>query len=167
MAPTYCADALRALHPTSPFNGCLQTRTESTKPVPQPAASSIHRYQSRVAQASSLTISALDREQAKNITEASLVAEADGWRAARWQAAFQAMADRRHLQGCTTDPLPSHPHPGRPVSSAEQLQQLTEMESLPETTETSQIDYDGVETKRVIICDVSFEEMEKMKDGKL
>ena len=71
---------------------------------------------------------------------------------------------RRYLQGCTTESFPSHPHPDGPVSSAEQLQRLAEMGSLPETTETSQMESGGTGIRRVVICDVSFEETEKMEE---
>lgn len=87
----------------------------------------------------------------------------DDWRAKRWQAARQAMADGTY-KVAPPSRFPVILTPGGPVSSAEQLQQLAEMESLPEVTETSQVDLDGAEIRRVMICDASFEENKKMRE---
>lgn len=50
-----------------------------------------------------------------------------------------------------------------PISSAESLQQLAELESLPETTETSLVEWDGTEIKKVTISWVGFDARETMK----
>ena len=52
--------------------------------------------------------------------------------------------------------------PDGPVSSAEELQQMAELDSLPETIDTIQIRPDGTELKRVKICLVGFEDRKKM-----
>ena len=57
--------------------------------------------------------------------------------------------------------------PNSPVSSPEKLQQLAELESLPETIETVLVDdykiYKKREEERVVICHVNWEEREKLE----
>jgi hypothetical protein len=54
--------------------------------------------------------------------------------------------------------------PNGPISSAEKLQELAELDSLPETIDTTQVEPDGTEIKKVKICHVSFNEREKMEE---
>ncbi|KAL2023356.1 hypothetical protein VTK56DRAFT_3094 [Thermocarpiscus australiensis] len=53
--------------------------------------------------------------------------------------------------------------PGSPVSSAEKLQQLAELDSLPEIMETKQIEEDGTQ-RRVIISSINPKEKRKMEE---
>jgi hypothetical protein len=54
--------------------------------------------------------------------------------------------------------------PDGPVSSPAELQHLAELESLPQTMETSQVSWDVVEPKRVTICHVSREERKRIEE---
>ncbi|KAK4099833.1 hypothetical protein N658DRAFT_452596 [Parathielavia hyrcaniae] len=51
-----------------------------------------------------------------------------------------------------------------PVSSPAALQQLAELDSLPETIDTSQVRWDGTEVKNVTICHVSLDEKDKIEE---
>jgi hypothetical protein len=110
-------------------------------------------------------MSALQRELAKSKLISSRTnehSEKDDWRAERWKAARKAMAD-----GTFKIPPPNRfpviLTPNGPVSSASQLLQLAELDSLPETIETTQIERDGTEIGPVTICHVSFDEMRRME----
>jgi hypothetical protein len=126
-----------------------------------------HRYQNLgPQQAPRLKMSDLQRELTKAKISSSRGDSAlghDDWRVKRWQAARQAMADGTY-KVAPPSRFPVILTQDGPVSSAEQLRQLAGMESLPETTETSQIEPDGTEIRKVLICDVSFEEAEKMRE---
>jgi hypothetical protein len=54
--------------------------------------------------------------------------------------------------------------PDGPVSSALHLQRLAELESLPDTLKTSQVDCNEVEVKKVTICHVSLEEKGRIQE---
>ncbi len=54
--------------------------------------------------------------------------------------------------------------PDGPISSAAKLRQLAELETLPETIETAQVDWsDESEIKKVVISHVNYDGMEKME----
>jgi hypothetical protein len=153
--------------PRNFLTSSLDTSTETYKFNPNPPSCNKKGIlNTKTQQASTINMSALQRELAKAKVSSSREDSDPGhddWRAKRWQAAFQAMADGTY-RVAPPSRYPVILTPDGPVSSAEQLRQLAGMESLPETTETSQIDRDGTEIRRVVICDVSFEEGEKMRE---
>lgn len=112
-------------------------------------------------------MSELERKLAKNKL-ASRPTEKDHdarplspWPKEVWEQAWKAMdagykAPRSRFPVLLT--------PGGPISSAAQLQQLIEADSLPETIETSRVDYHTNEIGKVRICHVSFEEKDKMEE---
>jgi hypothetical protein len=112
-------------------------------------------------------MSALQRELAKS-RMASSNNEHDNDNDSPWSAAARRQAVQDMEAGTFKTLLPGDfpviLTPDGPVSSAEELQQLAELDSLPETIDTIQIRPDGTELKRVKICLVSFEDRKKMKE---
>ncbi|KAK4041136.1 hypothetical protein C8A01DRAFT_34868 [Parachaetomium inaequale] len=110
-------------------------------------------------------MSALERELAKSKMESQKSLDQDNrdWQRERWQQARRDMA----ADCFKTLPPARFPvilTPDGPVSLALHLQRLAESESLPETVETSQVDWNEVEVNKVTICHVSLEEKKRMKE---
>ncbi|KAL2165948.1 hypothetical protein VTG60DRAFT_3568 [Thermothelomyces hinnuleus] len=81
----------------------------------------------------------------------------------RWQAALRDIAAGTFKQ--TVIRFPVILNPDGPVSSAEDLQQLIELESVPETLETIVVRENGVDTERPVrICHVSDQERERLAE---
>ncbi|KAK4040552.1 hypothetical protein C8A01DRAFT_15591 [Parachaetomium inaequale] len=85
------------------------------------------------------------------------------WPAKAWQEASEAI-----MNGTWKEPPPRHyPFlltPDGPVSSALELQNLAELESLPEVMEASQVDLHDQEIGKVTICDVVHADWDRMKE---
>lgn len=112
-------------------------------------------------------MSELERKLAKNKL-ASRKSEEDEdarplspWPKEVWEQAWKAMA-----AGYKAPPhrFPVILSPDGPVSSAAQLQRLIEADSLPDTIQASQVDYDNNEIKKVRICQVDYENKNKLKE---
>ncbi|KAL2173909.1 uncharacterized protein P884DRAFT_264330 [Thermothelomyces heterothallicus CBS 202.75] len=79
----------------------------------------------------------------------------------RWQTALRDIAAGTFKQ--TIIRFPVILNPDGPVSSAEDLQQLIELESVPETLETIVVTENGADTERPIrICHISNQERERL-----
>jgi hypothetical protein len=110
-------------------------------------------------------MSALERELAKSKLASRKSEDGDNarppWPKEVWEQAWKAMD-----AGYKRPPIrfPILLLPAGPISSAAQLQHLIEADSLPESIETSQLDYHDKEIKKVRICHVSLEEMKKMEE---
>jgi hypothetical protein len=112
-------------------------------------------------------MSALQRELAKS-RMASSNNEDDNDNDSPWPAAVRRQAARDRAAGTfkTLPParVPVILTPNGPISSAERLQELAELDSPPETIDTAQVRVDGTEIKKVKICHVSSKEREKMEE---
>jgi hypothetical protein len=83
------------------------------------------------------------------------------WFAEAWKKAREAVVNGN----VPPDPVIRHPvilTPDGPISSASQLQQLAETESLPETIVTNGVTWDGQEIEKVTICSLEHEEWMRM-----
>lgn len=86
------------------------------------------------------------------------------WKAERWADARRAIAAGTFYNPDATR-VPVILTPDGPVSSAKKLQQLAELESVPETIETTLLKEDGTKTeKRVTISHISVEEQKKIQE---
>ena len=104
--------------------------------------------------------SSVDAESSAARSEAEEPEPYSPWPRETWVAAQQAYANgykRPQIR------FPVIITPDGPVTSPERLQQLAELDALPETIETTQFDWDEAETKNVLISHVSFSEMERVK----
>ncbi|KAK4247640.1 hypothetical protein C7999DRAFT_31940 [Corynascus novoguineensis] len=82
------------------------------------------------------------------------------WKAKRWQNARRNIAAGTFKKPIIRVPVILTPE--GPVSSAEDLQQLAQMQSVPETLDTAIIQENGVPTSRPIkICHISRDEVDK------
>jgi hypothetical protein len=118
-------------------------------------------------------MSALDRERAKTQDNQLFYESAsdsdsnsDKWRGQRWKAARQAHTDGAH-HGSPQRRVAVLLAPGGPVRTAAQVQQLAGLAAPPATMETSLVavgegTQKTTEIGRVVVCDVSEEEGEKM-----
>lgn len=99
---------------------------------------------------------------------ASSTSEADSDNDSPWPAAVRRQAMRDRAAGTfKTLPPARYPvilTPNGPISSAEKLQELAELDSLPETIDTTQVRVDGTVVKKVKICHVSVKERDKMEE---
>ena len=82
------------------------------------------------------------------------------WPREAWVAAQQAYANGYRRPQIR---FPVIITPDGPVSSPERLRQLAELDALPETIETTQIDWHDVEIKKVLISHVSFSELGRVR----
>ncbi|KAK4102460.1 hypothetical protein N658DRAFT_506100 [Parathielavia hyrcaniae] len=113
-------------------------------------------------------MSAMQRELAKSkmATKQRIDSEADDF---PWPPGAWAEAERYYASGeWKKQPPTRYPiilTPDGPVSSAAELQRLAELESLPETLETSQVEWDGTELSKVTICYLTYAEKGKLKES--
>ncbi|KAL2173911.1 uncharacterized protein P884DRAFT_264331 [Thermothelomyces heterothallicus CBS 202.75] len=81
----------------------------------------------------------------------------------RWQAALRDIAAGTFKQPVIRVPVILNPN--GPISSAEELQQLAELESVPETVESIIVRENGVKTERLVkISYVSLEEHKRLEE---